>query len=195
MTKHAMIGYLLTAVLILQTCCVVAGQSIKESLPDGVNPETGYRMERYRAPVPNTLPGGTVINALQIKQSLNAGLVLIDVYPPRGLGPDPLNGQWLINEEHENISNSVWLPEIGRGYLDSDYEAYFRRNLTQLTNDSLDTPLVFYCTADCWQSWNAARRAIVWGYREVFWYPEGIDGWLDAGFDLAPALPINFLGE
>jgi PQQ-dependent catabolism-associated CXXCW motif protein len=37
--------------------------------------------------------------------------------------------------------------------------------------------LVFYCQADCWMSWNAAKRALSLGYSNVAWYPEGTDGW------------------
>jgi PQQ-dependent catabolism-associated CXXCW motif protein len=41
--------------------------------------------------------------------------------------------------------------------------------------------VVFYCLADCWMSWNAAKRAASWGYREVLWYRDGTDGWEAAG--------------
>jgi hypothetical protein len=27
--------------------------------------------------------------------------------------------------------------------------------------------VAFYCKADCWMSWNAAKRAISYGYRDV----------------------------
>jgi PQQ-dependent catabolism-associated CXXCW motif protein len=37
--------------------------------------------------------------------------------------------------------------------------------------------LVIYCLADCWMFWNAAKRALAYGYANVAWYPEGTDGW------------------
>ena len=37
--------------------------------------------------------------------------------------------------------------------------------------------LVIYCQANCWMSWNAAKRALSYGYPNVAWYPEGTDGW------------------
>ena len=40
-----------------------------------------------------------------------------------------------------------------------------------------DRMLVFYCLANCWMSWNAAKRAIALGYTHVAWYPDGTDGW------------------
>ena len=41
--------------------------------------------------------------------------------------------------------------------------------------------LVIYCQADCWMSWNAAKRALSYGYPNVAWYPDGTDGWERAG--------------
>ena len=31
-------------------------------------------------------------------------------------------------------------------------------------------------------SWNAAKRALSWGYSNVAWYPDGTDGWRTPGF-------------
>ena len=37
-------------------------------------------------------------------------------------------------------------------------------------------------------SWNAAKRAATeLGYTDVYWYPEGVQGWKEAGLDLEPA--------
>ena len=46
--------------------------------------------------------------------------------------------------------------------------------------------IVIYCLRDCWMSWNAAKRAMTMGYRNVVWYPDGTDGWEDALLTLAP---------
>jgi len=35
---------------------------------------------------------------------------------------------------------------------------------------------VNYCHRNCWLSWNAAKRAISYGYRNVFWFPDGMEG-------------------
>jgi len=151
-------------------------------------------MQRYRAPVPDFLPGGTVVDTDAVAEFKQAGnAVLLNVYPPKGLGPDPLNGDWIITERHNHIEDSTWLPDVGRGHIEPDERAYFERHLKRITNGDKNTAIVFYCTADCWQSWNAARRAILWGYTDVYWYPEGIDGWLDEGYGLVPAQAVNFL--
>jgi rhodanese-related sulfurtransferase len=38
-------------------------------------------------------------------------------------------------------------------------------------------------------SWNAAKRAAQYGYSQVYWYPDGSDGWEKAGLSLAEARP------
>ena len=158
-----------------------------------VDANTGYRMERYRAPVPESVPGGvTIDSSIAMKAHTEGNWVFIDVYPPRGLGPDPLDGHWVISEDRSSIPGATWLPEVGRGHLEPDAISYFRSNLEALTASDKSTPIVFYCTSDCWQSWNASVRATKWGYRAVKWYPLGTDGWLEDGGALEPVEPINF---
>ena len=50
-------------------------------------------------------------------------------------------------------------------------------------------PLVVFCHPDCWGSWNAAKRAILYGYTDVQWYEEGIEGWQDAGHETQAVQP------
>ena len=161
-----------------------------------VDASTGFRMERYRAPVPESIPGGiTVDTAMAMAAHKNGDWVFIDVYPPKGLGPDPLDGHWIITESRSSMAGATWLPEVGRGHIEQDSVDYFQRNLDALTDGDKSRAMVFYCTADCWQSWNAALRAINWGYSAVHWFPLGTDGWLDEGGVLEPVMPVNFLGD
>jgi rhodanese-related sulfurtransferase len=44
-------------------------------------------------------------------------------------------------------------------------------------------------------SWNAAKRALAMGYVNVAWYPEGTDGWEEAGLPLTEAKPAPRRGE
>jgi PQQ-dependent catabolism-associated CXXCW motif protein len=64
---------------------------------------------------------------------------------------------------------------------------YFAKGLDKATDGDHARMLVFYCLADCWMSWNAAKRALELGYSDVAWYPEGTDGWLIAGLPLQDA--------
>jgi PQQ-dependent catabolism-associated CXXCW motif protein len=50
-------------------------------------------------------------------------------------------------------------------------------------------PLVLYCHQRCWLSWNGAKRAIQYGYRNVYWFPDGIEGWRKAKFPTAVIEP------
>jgi hypothetical protein len=38
-------------------------------------------------------------------------------------------------------------------------------------------------------SWNAAKRAMPYGYRRVSWYPDGVDGWAAVKLPLQKAAP------
>jgi PQQ-dependent catabolism-associated CXXCW motif protein len=82
------------------------------------------------------------------------------------------------------------LPNVGYGVLSPEFENYFRTRLQTLTGNNTAKPIVFFCLKDCWMSWNAARRAISWGYSTVLWFPEGTDGWQAIGNDLTPATPV-----
>lgn len=160
--------------------------------PAAVPEPEGYRLDDFRAPVPATLAGATAVTAQELRRMLERGddLVLIDVLPaprkPRNLRPDAL---WLP-KKRRNIPGSIWLPNTGYGILPVEEEDYLRQNLLRVTHGDTSRPLVFYCLADCWMSWNAAKRAVSWGYSKIYWYPDGTDGWTDAGFPLEESTPV-----
>lgn len=142
----------------------------------------GYRMSAYRSPVPATLRGATVVTSDQALDLWLAGSVhFIDVLPrpprPEGLPDDVI---WRPPPRLA-IPGGVWLANVGFGALNPELEAYFRDNLARITTGRKDAPVLFYCLADCWMSWNAAKRAISYGYKKVLWFPEGTDAWTAAG--------------
>jgi PQQ-dependent catabolism-associated CXXCW motif protein len=139
---------------------------------------------------PATLAGGRLIHTQALADLLTRdAVVLIDVaeppHRPENLAPDAI---WKPLA-HRNLFGSVWIPGAGAGRLDDDLNAFFRDRLAMLTGDDLDRPVVFYCHPNCWASWNAAKRAISLGYRNVYWYADGVEGWQDGGLPLAPAQP------
>lgn len=152
-----------------------------------VEAPAGYRMDHYRAPVPDHVPGGRVVS-LEEAQALHAsgGAVFIDVI---GASRHDAGGKvvWTRPTPRENIPGSLWLPEAGRGALKPEIEAWFRGTLDRLAVQRPETPLLFYCKADCWMSWNAAKRAAAWGFGPILWMPGGTDDWAAAGLPLAPA--------
>ncbi len=150
-----------------------------------------YREDQFRALVPCTLAGAKVVGtpALQRLAAEPAGAWLVDVMPsPRKPASLGANALWLPLPR-DSLPNAVWLPNTGFGVIPVEESAYLRRSLTRLRNEAPVRPLVFFCEANCWMSWNAARRAIEWGYKEVYWYPDGTDGWHSAGYPLAAAEP------
>ena len=94
-----------------------------------------------------------------------------------------------------NIPGSVWLPDTGYGKLAAATEDYLRRGLVRATAGNTAALVVVYCQADCWMSWNAAKRILTYGYSNVAWYPEGTDGWERAGLDLTESQPEPRAGE
>ena len=157
-------------------------------------PET-YRMEDYRAPVPATLAGARVLTtpeAEAIWRSKSA--VFIDAMPRL---PKPANlpaGTVWRDKPRLNIPGSIWLVDTGYGSLAAQAEAYLRQGLARASGGDPAKPLLFYCQANCWMSWNAAKRALSYGYRNVAWYPDGTDGWQAAGLPLVDAQPEGMEG-
>ena len=156
----------------------------------------GYRTDNYRAPVPATLAGARVLATVEAEAIWRAGAgVFIDVLPH---APKPQNlpaGTIWREKPRLNIPGSVWLPDTGYGTLAAATEDYLRHGLARATGGNSATLLVIYCQADCWMSWNAAKRALSYGYRNVAWYPEGTDGWQRADLPVAESQPEPRAGE
>ena len=153
-------------------------------------------MEHYRAPTPCELPGAALVDATELKEIIDTEApVLIDVMPLLRTSETDFTGRWTVPEPRNNIPGSVWLPNVGHGRLDDEMAAYFENNIKELTGGDVDRPLVFYCFIDCWMSWNAARRALEFGYRRVIWYPDGTDGWKEIGAPLALSTPRPLFEE
>jgi PQQ-dependent catabolism-associated CXXCW motif protein len=151
----------------------------------------GYRMDDYRTPTPETVAGGVVLDTDAAYELWKSGsAVWIDVLPaPRRPANLPISALWMP-VPHRDIPDSLWLPDIGRGALSPELETYFRDHLEAATRGQRDTAIVFYCLADCWMSWNAAKRAAAWGYTRVYWYPDGTDGWEAAKLPLTETEPV-----
>jgi PQQ-dependent catabolism-associated CXXCW motif protein len=138
----------------------------------------GYRTDNYRAPVPATLEGGRVLTTAEAEAIWREKRgTFVDVLPrppkPKNL---PAGTVWR-DQPRFNIPGSIWLPDTGYGTLAAATEDYLRKGLERASRGNRSTLLVFYCLADCWMSWNAAKRALSYGYTNVAWYPDGTDGW------------------
>jgi PQQ-dependent catabolism-associated CXXCW motif protein len=144
-----------------------------------------YRMDDFRKPVPATLAGAKVIDTEAAERLWEKkAAVFIDVFPKPHKPVNLPAGTLWIDPKHDTIPGAHWVPNVGYGALPAESETYFRSTLEALTERAPDKPLVFFCLRDCWMSWNAAKRAMEWGYKNVVWYPEGTDGWQEAGNEL-----------
>ena len=151
---------------------------------------SGFRMEDYRSPVPATLNGASVLTTEQAHARWeDHAAVFIDVLPqppkPAGL---PASTIWRP-KPRKDIPGSLWLPDTGYGALAPVMADYFGQGLRRATGDDRDRMVVFYCLANCWMSWNAAKRAIAMGYNHVAWYPDGTDGWAAEDLPLETRTP------
>ena len=170
--------------LAMATFAIVDARAAEVPEPDG------YRLEDYRAPTPATLRGAKVIGTQDVEKIWRSHVAsFVDVLPrpprPRNL---PEGTLWR-DKPRSNIPDSIWLPDTGYGELAPSMADYFAKGLEKATHGDHARLIVFYCLADCWMSWNAAKRALLLGYPNVAWYPEGTDGWLAAGLPLNDATP------
>ena len=150
----------------------------------------GYRLENYRTPTPATLRGARVIGTDEAATIWrNHSAVFVDVLPRPPRPKDLPAGTVWHDKPRANVPGSVWLPDTGYGELAPAMAGYFTNGLETATHGDHARTLVVYCLADCWMSWNAARRALTLGYSDVAWYPEGTDGWSKAGLPLQDATP------
>ncbi|MDD1534880.1 MULTISPECIES: PQQ-dependent catabolism-associated CXXCW motif protein [unclassified Bradyrhizobium] len=156
---------------------VVLAAPVQAQQQEPFEPEN-YRADNYRAPVPATLAGGRVLTTAAAEAIWRAKSgVFIDVLPRP---PKPKNlpeGTVWRDAPRRNIPGSVWLPDTGYGTLPPAMDDYFQRGLARVSGGDKAALLVIYCLADCWMSWNAAKRALAYGYSNIAWYPDGTDGW------------------
>ena len=143
----------------------------------------GYWTGPINDPVPDTIKGGKIIHTQGLAALLKRKkhpVVIVDVSNgPRRPDNLPMTTTW-IPVPHPAIPGAIWIPGAGLGDLPPTMEKFFRERLSTATGSDLSKPLVIYCHEKCWLSWNGARRAIQYGYRNVYWFPDGIEGWRQA---------------
>ena len=170
---------------------VLASGAAAGQTPPADEPES-YRSENYRSPTPATLRGARVASTIEAQAIWSEGsAAFIDVLPNFPPPPTLPAGTLWRGQQRFNIPGSTWLPDTGYGVLSPAADGYLKTGLERTTGGDRAKPLVIYCQRDCWMSWNAAKRAVMWGYTAVIWYPEGTDGWQDAGLPLQEAKALK----
>lgn len=143
----------------------------------GVAPSASLRVAALSSPTPREIPGARILLTEELRLRLRGEAAR------RPLLFDVLGG-----EPHDSLPGAIWLPGAGRGdSMRDEVQARLSRLLQAATQGELNRPIAFFCQGvRCWLSYNAALRAVALGYREVYWYRGGIEGWLAAGEPLAP---------
>lgn len=151
------------------------------------DPVTGYRITQYRGVV-DRVPEG--VRRIDVREAAawKGRAIFIDVTPAEGAVRDE-DGVWHLAMPHATVPGAHWFPEAGRGVQPTGIGPWFERGVERLTGGKRTRPIVVFCLADCWMSWNAALRLHRSGYTQVHWFAEGIDGWKEAGRSLANVAP------
>ncbi|MGC2856924.1 PQQ-dependent catabolism-associated CXXCW motif protein [Novispirillum sp. DQ9] len=159
---------------------------------EAVEPPDGFRQPPYRGRTPDHAPGAVTVETEAVMRLRRAGAVLIDVTPLTLGTYGALKDRWIETAPHETLPDAHWLPNVGLAAPPPAVEAWFRATLEALTGGDRSRPLVFFCQADCWMSWNAARRAALWGYAAVHWYRDDLDAWRLSLEPMPPGRPRPF---
>jgi quinoprotein dehydrogenase-associated probable ABC transporter substrate-binding protein/PQQ-dependent catabolism-associated CXXCW motif protein len=155
-----------------------------------------YRMDGYLGVTPLTLKGARVASTAEAEALWKAkSAAFIDVLPQLPKPKDLPEGTVWRDKPRSDIPGSVWLADVGYGALAPEMDEYFRNGLAAATGGDPAKTVVIYCKANCWMSWNAAKRALAYGYKSVVWYREGTDGWAEKGLPLENKTPVPRPGE
>ncbi|ACK52091.1 rhodanese [Methylocella silvestris BL2] len=130
-----------------------------------------------RGYTPNSVKGARVLDTAALVRLIEEkNPVLLDVGPadkkPASISPAT---PWM--PAHRSIPGAVWMPGGGSGTPNPQFSESFRSRVTSLTGGDIERPIVTFCHPECWGSWNAAKRLVGYGYSNVYWYPEGLEGW------------------
>jgi len=166
---------LLLSVTFLTPSSLWAQPYAGEDSDAGVAPVSRLRLDSHSAPTPLEIPGGKRL----LTEDLRA--LLWQAEPPVLF--DVLGG-----DGHESLPDAIWLPGAGRGRsFEDELQRQLARVLETTTKGNKQRAVVFFCASkNCWLSYNAALRAALLGYTQVYWYRGGIEAWLEAGQPLAP---------
>lgn len=175
---------------ILVFAVAVAAQTVPPR--SDIDATTGYRTAHYRAIVPTAperVPRIDTTTVARLRTKKRA--ILIDVMPAEGGVRDAATGVWRLAKPRPSIAGAHWFPEAGRGVVDPGIAAWFETGVASLRGKRDPRPLIVFCLADCWMSWNASRRLAKAGYGHVYWYADGTDGWSESGRPLVDAVPFG----
>jgi PQQ-dependent catabolism-associated CXXCW motif protein len=151
---------------------------------------SGFWTGPINSAVPASISGGKVIHTKRVAALLKEGsVVVVDVSNaprrPENMAP---SAPWLPLPHHA-IPGAIWIPGAGLGEPPPSIDQFYHDQLARLTANDPGRAIIVYCHERCWLSWNGAKRAIRYGYRNVYWFPDGIEGWRKAKLPTAVVQP------
>ncbi|PNG27419.1 rhodanese-like domain-containing protein [Methylocella silvestris] len=130
-----------------------------------------------RGYTPNSVKGARVLDTAEAVRLIEEKTpVLLDV-GPADKRPASMSQTTPWMPAHRSIPGAVWMPGGGSGTPDAQFSESFRSRVAALTGGDVERPIITFCHPECWGSWNAAKRLVGFGYKEVYWYPDGLEGW------------------
>ena len=156
----------------------------------------GYRTARYRSPIrTDPVADATITLDAALGREPGKDALFIDVMPVEAGERDPASGVWQLSAPHLTIPGDVWYHETGRAPVDQALWRALEAKIAEARRSAPGQPVILFCRADCWMSWNAARRLAAQGYANIHWFAAGTDGWHAAGRELVGAIPVTTPGK
>lgn len=145
-------------------------------------PQQDELKQNVGSPTPLTIPGGRRVTTSEVFKFLGTEVILIDVLRDNSGG-------------HLTLPGAIYIPGAGDpGTFRDRIQHKLTPVLSQLTSRNANRPLLFYCEgAKCWESYNAALRAMQMGFHNVLWYRGGLSSWREAKLKMQPAAAIHDL--
>ena len=157
-----------------------AAVGAEKAATEHVDEPTGFWRGDTDAPVPASIQGGQVVQLAGLQKLIQSGNALIvDVSTaPRKTGWTRTRCP-LAAGAASSAAPSLVDTGCGSGgpRVTPEFDAFLRDRIGAAARGDHDRPVVVYCHKRCWLSWNGAKRLIAYGYRQVYWYPDGIEGW------------------
>lgn len=110
-----------------------------------------------KSPAPNQVDGAVTVTTTRAKSLMNQGVVFIDVR--RVTDYQKSHIQWAVHLDLKRDLSEETLTNVVKKHQ----------------------PVVFYCNGDnCQRSAIASKKAVTWGWTQVFYYRGGFPDWVTA---------------
>ncbi len=149
-------------------------QNYADELTDFGVPPQDQLQSNVGSPTPTSIPGAHVITTAEMRQAVGSDILFVDV---------------LAGPPHQSLPGAVMMPGAGDGgSFDDALQDQLWNALSQATQRNPDRPIAFLCAGSrCWESYNAALRAVQMGFKTVLWYRGGLSSWQAAGLPFGNA--------